>query len=283
VDVPPIKVLVTGAYGLIGAIVYNRLQAAPDLYQVYGLARRRRPSARVARTYVHEIPESKLFLVDVSDFQGVRRAVEGSQVVVHLAADANGRSGWESILPSNVEGTYHVFEACRQAGVERVLYASSVQVVFGYRQEETYRPIWEGRYEDVPPEIPLITHTSPTRPMNLYGCSKVWGEALAYEYAVTHGLSCIALRIGWVVDEDEPPRGTAWTTWCSQRDIAQLIEKCIRASKDLRYDCFYGVSENRYRWVDLEHARTVVGYLPQDSAQQVLQADHPSGELEDVA
>jgi NAD+ dependent glucose-6-phosphate dehydrogenase len=47
----------------------------------------------------------------------------------------------------------------------------------------------------------------------------------------------------------------------------QLVERCITAPEDLRFDIFYGLSANRWRWVDIEHARQVVGYESQDHGE----------------
>ena len=261
----PKKVLITGVHGLIAGVVYKRLTEAPGRYEVYGLARRRQPSERVAEGGAVDIPEERFHLADLSDFEAVKRAVEGMAVVVHMAADASGRQGFQSILPNNIKGAYHVFEACRLAGVKRVIFASSNQVCHGYRRKEPYGAIYDGRFEDVPEDIPMVTHESPTWPQNLYAGSKVWGESLARAYAHRHDMSCICLRIGWVVAEDRPPRPTG--TWCSQRDIAQLVERCIDAPESVRFDIFYGVSDNRYRWVDIEHARETIGYAPQDRGE----------------
>ena len=87
-----------------------------------------------------------------------------------------------------------------------MIYASTNQVVFGFRADEPYKSLFAGRFDDISPEeIRPIDHTQPTRPLNYYACSKVFGEALAHMYAHTHGLSCICLRIGWVTADDQPP------------------------------------------------------------------------------
>ena len=169
-------------------------------------------------------------------------------------------------MPSNVIGTYHVFEASRRAGVGRVIVASSIQVSFGYQDTEPYQALFEARYGDVRGTILPVTHRDPPRPPNLYAASKVWGEALAHVYAQQHGMSCLCLRIGWVVADDAPPNQVAITQWCSQRDIVQLVERCVDAPDELRFDVYYGISDNPYRWVDLEHPRAVLGYVPEDRA-----------------
>jgi nucleoside-diphosphate-sugar epimerase len=258
------QVLITGAYGLIGNIVYRHLSGQPERYDVYALSRRRRTSARIPESQAAEIPDARLRLADLSDLEAIQRAVEGIDVVVHMAADADARHGWETMLPSNVIGAYNLLEACRQAGVKRVVAASTIQVVFGYVAEEPYRTLFYGSRAGVPDDFPLITHTSPPRPLNLYAASKIWGEALAHTYAATHHMSVLNLRIGWVVSEDRLPQIEAISVWSSQRDIAQLAQRCIDAPESVRFDIFYGVSRSPYRWVDIEHAREVVGYVPQD-------------------
>jgi NAD+ dependent glucose-6-phosphate dehydrogenase len=115
------------------------------------------------------------------------------------------------------------------------------------------------------PDIQPIRHDQPTRPLNYYACSKVFGEGLAHMYAYSHGMSCIVLRIGWVLSDDSM---RSRILWCSQRDIVQLIERCINAPESLRFDVFFGQSDNRYNLVDIQHARDVLGYEPQDKAEE---------------
>ena len=94
-------------------------------------------------------------------------------------------------------------------------------------------------------------------------------------YSQSHGISCICLRIGWVVAEDRPRNAWAMSQWCSQRDIAQLVERCFAAPESVRFDVFFGVSVNPYPLVDIEHARQVLGYEPQDRAQDYPASGDP--------
>jgi len=112
----------------------------------------------------------------------------------------------------------------------------------------------------------MTTHQSPLRPQGLYGCSKAWGEALGRHYCDQHGLSVICVRIGAVLPEDRPAAPRHFCVWCSHRDVAQMLEKCITAPEELRYDVFYAVSNNRRNYRDLAHARQVLGYEPRDGA-----------------
>ena len=259
------KVMVTGVYGLIAGAIYKQLAKSPDKYDVYGLARRRQDSERVAAGGGVDVPKDKFTMSDLQDMAVLKRAFEGMDAVVHMAADPSGQGGWESVLKSNIIGLYNTLEACRQVGVPRVVYASSIQASSGYRREEPYASYVRG--ERPIGSAPMVTHTMPTRPMNIYASSKVWGEALSRTYSEIHGLSCLCIRIGWVVHEDKPPRAEAADMWCSLRDIVALTECCVNASDDVRYGIFYGMSDNKYRWVDIETARKVVGYVPRDRGE----------------
>ena len=262
------KVLITGVYGLIGNVIYRELIKTPEKYDVYGLARRRASSDRIPEDETALLPEDHFHLANLNDFEAVQRAVSGMDVVVHMAADPSGSRGFDSILQSNLIGAYHVFEACRLQGVKRIIYASSIQVSFGYYDTEPYKTLHDSDFNKVVEPIPQVTAEMITRPMNLYASSKVWGEGLAHTYAHRYDMSCICLRIGWVVAEDCPPMPRAITEWCSQRDIAQLVHLCVDAPASLKFDIFYGLSNNRYGWVDIEHARNVLGYEPMDSAEE---------------
>jgi len=254
------RVLITGACGLIGGIVYNHLRQFPDDYEIHALARSRQPrrkGAEMAENWVTEIPDSRFHLTDLVDFDGVQKAVADVDVVVHLAARASGRGGWETILQSNIIGTHNVFEASRLAGVKRIVFASTIQVMWGHEYQKIAR--------DNTQYVKILTPDMPTRPLSYYGCSKVFGEALAHMYSHTHGISSICLRIGSVPVDDYPRHGGSG--WCSHRDLAQLIHRCIDAPEDVRFDIFYATSDNMRRWMDIEHARKVVGYVPQDRAE----------------
>jgi nucleoside-diphosphate-sugar epimerase len=245
------KVLVTGMSGLIGNAVYEQLR---DKHQLSALNRR-------------AVTGVECYQADIADLDAIQPAFEGKDTVVHLAANADGDASWEDVLHHNVIGTYNVFEAARRAGVGRIIYASSGAATSGWELEPPYDALAQGRYEEVPSSWEKLSHQSPTRPSGLYGCSKVLGEALARRFSDECGMSTICLRIGAVNKEDRPLETRQWSVWCSQRDIVQMIEKCIDAPDDVRFDIFYAVSKNKWSYRDWTHARDVVGYEPQDEAE----------------
>jgi len=246
------KILITGMSGLIGGVARQQLQGS---YTLSALNRSALPGVPCTQA-------------DLADFDAMRPAFDGIDTVIHLAANATGGASWEALHQANVVGTYNVFEAARQAGVSRVIYASSGSTVAGWEADEPYGALVEGRYTEVGASWPLLTHESPTRPGGIYGATKVWGEALARHFTDTTDLSIICLRIGHVTRSDRPETPRDFSIWCSQRDIGQMIEKCVVAPPTLKFDIFFVLSENKWGYRDLSHPRQVVGFVPQDSAEK---------------
>ena len=243
------KVLVTGAGGVIGMAVLGELKGR---YQVVGLDR-------------EDVVGVESVCVDVSNMEAVRAAIEGVDVVVHLAGVIHG--DWQDYLASNVVGTYNVFEAAHQAGVRRVIFASSGSVTAGWENERPYTDLVEGRYEDVPETWETLTHETLPRPAGVYGCTKLWGEGLARHYSDSTDMSVICLRIGGVSAEDKPLTTRHYSVWCSQGNIARMVAACIEAPLALKYDVFYVVSNNKWAYRDMAHAREVLGFEAEGSAE----------------
>jgi nucleoside-diphosphate-sugar epimerase len=246
----PPRVLVTGMSGLIGSAVRRRLAGRHVL-------------RALNRSRVEGVPCHQ---ADIADLEAIQPAFRDVDVVVHLAAHAHHEGTWAEILRHNVVGTYNVFEAARLAGVPRVVFASSGATVSACERDDPYAAIVAGRYAEVA-DWPILTHESPVRPNGLYGASKVWGEALARHYSDAHGLSMICLRIGAVTAEDRPTSPRHFSVWCSQRDVAQIVERAVAAPDGLRFGVFFAVSDNAWSYRDLTHARAVLGYAPEDRAE----------------
>ena len=265
-----LKVHVTGVSGLIGDVVYAHLAAQPERYDVTGSSRRYQPSQRVASGRALSCPPERYTRADLTDLAALEQAFAGAEVVVHMGAIPDPAAPFDAILHSNVVGGYHALEACRRQGVRRIVYASTVMTDWGYQFDEPYKAIREARFDAVPADYHRVTHRDAVRPTEPYSASKVWGEGLCRAYADGHGLSCLCLRIGGV-NGDDAARGAAGSAlWCSQRDIATAVELAINAPPELRFGIFYAVSDNRYRWLDTEHTRSVLGFQPADRAEDRL-------------
>jgi len=87
-----IKVLVTGATGHVGSSTYLSLIEEPTRYDVWALDRTRAFSGRLPKRNAHlSIPDDRFLESDLADYDAVRAAAEGMDVVVHLGADTGGR------------------------------------------------------------------------------------------------------------------------------------------------------------------------------------------------
>ncbi|MCY3710884.1 MAG: NAD(P)-dependent oxidoreductase [Caldilineaceae bacterium] len=245
------RILVTGMSGLIGGAVRQRLEGR---YHLTALNRSLVPGVRTVQA-------------DIADFDSILPAFEGQDAVVHLAASARGRDPWERVRDPNLIGAYNVFEAARRARVSRVVFASSGSTISGWELVQPYRALVNGDYENVQHPWPMITHETPVRPTGVYGATKVWGEALARQFTDSSELSIICLRIGLVNQEDRPTDSRQFSVWCSQRDISQMVARCIVAPPELRFDIFYALSRNKWGYRDISHAREVVGFEPNDEAE----------------
>lgn len=246
-----LKVLVTGMSGLIGGAVRARLGSK---YEFSALNR-------------SAIPGIPCHQADIADLNAILPAFAGIDAVVHLAANANMGAPWDAILHTNVIGTYNVFEAARQAGVRRVIFASSGATVSGRERAQPYKALVEGDYAAAGAAWPAVTHEMATWPTGLYGASKVWGEAIGRHFADSSDLSVLCLRLGHVTAEDRPTSVRDYSSWCSQRDIVDMIDRCIQAPASVKYDIFFVLSDNQWGYRDLEHAREVLGFVPQDAAE----------------
>ena len=245
------KVLITGMSGLIGGLLRGHLEGLGG-YEFRALNRRPVEGVECHRA-------------DIADLDAIRPAFEGVDVAVHLAAFL-GSPDWSGHLSGNVIGAYNVYEAARLAGVKRVVFASSGATVQGFEQTAPYDAIIAGRYDEVPEGFPKVTHES-MRPRGIYGAAKVWGEALGRVYSDDHGLSVLCVRIGRVNQANRPESAAEVSRYLSHRDVCQVLQRCIDAPDDLRYGVFLATSNNRWGYRDLEHARRVLGYEPQDSAE----------------
>lgn len=259
------SILITGVYGLVGSCIYRHLSAKPDLYDVYGLDRNHERSSRLHPDELTEVPDDRFILSDLSNVCELKELFKGIDTIIHMAADPDDQAPWESTLKNNIEATQHLFEAAKASGVKRVIYASSIQVSFGYfRTVEPYKSIYEMNYQNVPETFDRISVTVPPWPVNLYGSSKVFGEALAHMYSSTTALSCICIRMGGVHSMDQVPKAVLPNA-STKNDMVRLVECCICAPDSVHFEIVYGLSDSDYRWVDLDHTAQAVGYLPEDS------------------
>ena len=247
------KVLITGAAGLIGGILHDGLS---DSYTVSGVDIRRSEGI-------------DSLVADTSDIEAVLPAYQGVDTVIDLASVPDQHSPWEIVHENNLPSTYNALEASRRAGVKRVIFASSNHATGNYENDEPYASIVAGRYDGLDPaDIPLVTVDMPIRPDGPYGIGKVFGEAAGRYFSDVHGLSVICLRIGTLNRDGRPLAPRQFATLLTHRDLVQLVRRCIDVPDTLRFGIFYGVSDNTWRFWDISNSRQLIGYEPQDNAEQ---------------
>jgi dihydroflavonol-4-reductase len=114
-------ILVTGASGFVGSAIANAARAAG--YRVRVLVRGSSPRTNIAR-------EDEAVVGDICDRASLRAALQGVRYLAHAAADYRlWASVPDEIIRTNVEGTRCVMEEALHAGVERIVYTSSVATI----------------------------------------------------------------------------------------------------------------------------------------------------------
>lgn len=246
-------VLVTGAAGNIGSYFAEQNRGR---YRLRLMLREGDEHDELAKF-------GEIVIGDLTDLDQMKELCRGVDTVLHLAASASPSSTWDEILPANIIGTYNIFAAAKSAGCRRVIYASSIHAVSGY-----------------PADVQVKT-SDPVNPGDLYGVSKCFGEALARYCAEKENLSAIALRIGAfqpIQTAHEESNIGLLDAFVSRRDLNQLIIRCIDA-EHIQWAVFHGLSNNRFKRLDLSDARELVGYEPQDDFAE----EHPQLEPTELA
>jgi len=231
------KVLITGARGTIGSKLVPALENDCDL-------------RLLSRAHVPGDP--RWLQVDLGDFRQTREALEDIEMVIHLAI-ASGRQGdyeGEAFnserFDTNVKGTYHLFQAAHQAGVRRVIYTSSLTVVWGY------------------PYPAKVAGDAPARPVGTYALTKQLGEQIAAYFAAVYRLPSLTMRIPAPIDIDDPKsRETPiLPQWIAFPDLVQAYQLALKAPDiDRQIITIVGESSKR-RW-DLSLAEGLLGYRAQ--------------------
>jgi len=239
------RILLTGAAGRIGTAFYQTCGAN---YHV-------RLADRVVEPLVGNLVSDDVVQFDVADLDDCYRVCQDIDTVVHLAGDASPDADfYHSLLESNIKGAYNIFCAAKDQGCRRVVFASRAQAVEGYPLEVQVRA------------------DMPVRPKNMYGVTKCFGEALASYFAFTKGLSSIAVRIGNLAEFEAGQDHTARdiSAFISERDLVHLLVQCVE-TPDIQFAIVHGVSNNRFKRLDLVTTRQQLGYAPQDDGFAVLQ------------
>ncbi|MGC8667151.1 MAG: NAD-dependent epimerase/dehydratase family protein [Chthonomonadales bacterium] len=241
---------------------------------------------------------------DIRSIGEVRRAAQGMDAVVHLAAVPGDRSGNPNeVFTTNVVGTWNVLLAAAEAGVERVIFFSSVNSLGNFQGHRTtlYFP---------------IDDAYPRHPVSPYQLSKHLGEEMCRSFTLRTGMVTIALRPMFVTHPEyyahwkdpsfygfhRETRGKVdYWSYVDVRDVVAAVMASLTA-QGLAHDAFLLAAEdttldiptpdliarhypdvpwrvdrdayfaeNPYRSVvDCTHAREVLGWWPSHSWRQEI-------------
>lgn len=170
------KILVTGAAGFIGSHLVEELVKQGHRVKAFV-----RYNARNDWGWLQCLPcisDIEICTGDIRDYDSVKHAMRGVEVVFHLAALVGIPYSYLTPLAyikTNVEGTYNILQAAREEGVERVIHTSTSEV-YG---TALYVPIDE--------EHPLQAQSP-------YAASKIGADQLALSFHRSFGLPVVVVR-----------------------------------------------------------------------------------------
>jgi nucleoside-diphosphate-sugar epimerase len=285
-------VLVTGACGYVAG------QLLPDLRRRYRL---RLVDARATDPRGRRVAGVAVTDLAGGDRTGHARLFAGTDAVLHLAyrRPVVRTGGVWGAAPAaletfdteleNVRMAHNVYRAALEAGVRRVVIASSNHAADWYE----HALVHAGRRELVgPADLPLSD--------NFYGWTKAASELLGFVYAsgaFGRRLEVVCLRIGaprdvsgrrylGAVTEQHAGPGRPGLAkfkrdlgaWLSPRDLRQLVRRALDAPEvgdehGVPWLVAYGISGNTRAFWSLESARRVLGYAPQDDSEVAYARD----------
>jgi nucleoside-diphosphate-sugar epimerase len=119
------KVLVTGAGGFLGLAICQRLLAAG--IEVVGFARGHYPKLVELGVDMHQ--------GDISDYDSVKQAMTGCDLVFHVASKAGVWGSKQSYYSPNVDGAVNIVNACKALNIQNLIYTSTPSVTFAGTDE----------------------------------------------------------------------------------------------------------------------------------------------------
>jgi len=209
----PKTALVTGGAGFIGSHLVDRLLSLGHKVVVID---------NLATVLDRELPVgARLIQADIRDAKQVAEATKGTELIFHIAANANGTISINNPrldFESNAVGTFNILEAALANGIKRFVYVSSASVY--------------GRPQRFP-----IDEEHPTKPFVPYGASKLMGELCCLSFFESQGLPVVIGRPFCVYGPGENPRFalvevSRYLRWHLNKRPIQVVGDMDRKTRD---------------------------------------------------
>ena len=252
------KVLITGAAGLCGSVLYDGL--IKKGYKIICCDKKITPSNAAKKIKIKV--SDKIKKIDLKNFKSLIKITKGIDAAIHFGGiprHTPKEDIYSKILENNISGTYNLFEACRINRVKRIIFASSAHVI-GFHNRKN-----------------RIDEKCTLRPDSHYAVSKCFGEALASLYSDKYDIKTMSIRIGSVLPQPTDERFLS--TWISFRDLVHLVDIGLKSSK-LHCSVVYGISKNKRSWWKNNSAYKL-GYKPKDNAEKFIKNSISKNERKD--
>jgi nucleoside-diphosphate-sugar epimerase len=209
------KILVTGAAGMLGSAVVAHLRSVGWTVRAHDLSA------------LDPAVADEVVTGDLRDPGQVSQLVDGMAAVVHAAAIPSPRPDEQAVFTNNVMSAYQVLDAAGRAGVQRIVYVSSLSVLgFAYS------------FHGSSPETAPVTETHPYMSEDVYGLSKHLGERIAISTSLRWGATVVSLRFPFLGSgerlrahldhvRERPGDDRGLWAWLDTRDAARSIEAAL--------------------------------------------------------
>ena len=228
------KIVLTGAAGRLGGYLRKPLAAKCETLV----------STDITPLTGSLIKGESFVQADLADYAKMAEIIKGADMVVHFGGHPDEKP-FEDILHANIIGCYNIWQAANEAGVRRIVYASSIHAV------------------GLHPKTTAINIHTPHRPDSYYGLAKCFAEDMAKLYWDKKGLEAVCLRI---LSCANVTNSRALGSWLSYDDLIHLVERAVD-TPTTGFAVIYGVSNNDRSPVDNTGA-SFLGYRPRDNAEQ---------------
>ena len=170
------KIIVTGCAGFVGSNLVDRLLA--HKHQIIGIDNLRTGQKNFLK---HALKDKnfKFFKCDLLNLNKIKKIFNGSEMVFHLAANADVRYGYKNPfrdLEQNTITTYNVLETMRKNNINKIVFCST------------------GSVYGEPNKFPTPEDYSFPLQTSFYGASKLAGESLIQAYCESYGFKCWIFR-----------------------------------------------------------------------------------------